>query len=221
MSIRKRLSRWFGLKLATLVNAAEKELELRQRPRFANEPRGLKIESPSRIINAAHITMGDNVSLGPGCMINAIRRYPGRFLTELPENTEVREYVPSIVVGDRVSATGHLSVSAVQSVTIGDDVIFAANVFVSDHAHGRERPDVPYKYQPLTDISPVHIGKGCWIGQSAIIMPGVTVGDFAIVGANSVVNRDVPPRSIVAGAPAKIVKTWSDEESAWVSGRRS
>ncbi|MDG2376688.1 MAG: acyltransferase [Woeseiaceae bacterium] len=215
--MRKKLTQWFGLRIARLVRQAEKTLDAEQLPSFANEPQGLKIESPSRIINAAHIMMGDNVSLGPGCMINAIQRYPGKFLTDLPPRTEVQSFNPSIEVGDRVSATGYLTISAVQSVVIEEDVIFASHVFVSDHAHGRRSVDIPYKYQPLDDIASVRIGKGSWIGEHAVLMPGVNVGEYAIVGANSVVNKDVPARSIVAGAPARVVRTWSESESDWVA----
>ena len=215
--MRKKISRWLGLKLATLVRRAEPELEARNRPQFANSPRDLVIQSPSRIINAEFMTIGDNVSLGPGCLFNAIRRYPGRFLTHLPEGTEVQEFEPSIRIGDRVSATGYLSVAAVQSVVVEDDVIFASNVYLADHAHGRGRADVPYKYQPLSDIAPVVIGKGCWIGEHAVIMPGVTIGEFSIVGANSVVTKDVPPRSIAVGSPARVVREWSDRQADWVA----
>lgn len=215
--MRRKLTQWLGLRIARLVRQAETTLDAEQLPLFANEPQGLKIESPSRVINAAHIMMGNNVSLGPGCMINAIQRYPGKFLTNLPPGTEVQSFEPSIEVGDRVSATGYLTISAVQSVVIEEDVIFASHVFLSDHAHGRRRVDIPYKYQPLDDIAAVRIGKGSWIGEHAVLLPGVHVGEYAIVGANSVVNRDVPARSIVAGAPARVVRVWSESESDWVA----
>ena len=128
-----RFIRWFGGKLATLVRNAELERERNALTRFANEPQNLHIESPSRIINSGFITIGNDVSLGPGCMLNAIRRYPGRFLSGLPDGTQVQSYDPVIRIGSRVSATGYLTVSAVKSVTIEDDVIIASSVFVGDH----------------------------------------------------------------------------------------
>jgi acetyltransferase-like isoleucine patch superfamily enzyme len=207
--------RWVGRKLATLVRNAELEREQLMLPGFANKPENLHVESPSRIINSSFITMGDNVSLGPGCMLNAIQRYPGRFLTKLPDGVEVQSYEPMIRIGDRVSATGYLTVSAVKSVIIEDDVIIASSVFIGDHSHGRSRTDIAYKYQPLEDISPVRIGRGCWIGEHVVIMPGVTIGNFSIIGANSVVSRDVPPKSIAVGSPSKVVKVWCENRSAW------
>ena len=207
--------RWFGRKLATLVRNAELEREQLMLPGFANKPENLRVESPSRIINAGFITMGDNVSLGPGCMLNAIQRYPGRFLTKLPDGVEVQSYEPTIRIGDRVSATGYLTVSAVKSVIIEDDVIIASSVFIGDHSHGRSRTDIAYKYQPLENISPVKIGRGCWIGEHVVVMPGITIGEFSIIGANSVVSTDVPPKSIAVGSPSKVVKVWCENRSTW------
>lgn len=215
--MKKRFTNWIGRKVATLVRNAELERERSRLTRFANRPENLRIEPPSRIINSEFITIGDDVSLGPGCMLNAIRRYPGRFLSGLPDGVDVASYEPAIKIGNRVSATGYLTLSAANSVVIEDDVIFASSVFVGDHAHGRSRADIAYKYQPLEDVSPITIGRGSWIGEHVVVMPGVSIGEFAIVGANSVVTEDVPPRSIAVGAPSKVVKVWSSESSSWVS----
>ena len=185
-------------------------------PGFATTPRNLRIESPSRIINAGHISIGDDVSLGPGCMLNPIKRYPGRFMSGVPDDIETREFEPHIRIGNRVSATGYVSITAVRSVVIEDDVLMASHVFVSDHSHGKSRTDVAYKYQPLDGIAEVVIGRGSWIGEHAVIMPGVTIGENAIIGANSVVTSDVPARVIVAGTPARVVRVWSEEAGDWV-----
>lgn len=205
---------WLGRKIASLVRNAEQDRH-NTLPDFGNSPENLHIEPPHRLINARHMTIGDDVSLGPGCMINAIRRYPGAFMSGKPENIEPQEFQPEISIGNRVSATGYLTIGACSSVTIEDDVLIASHVFISDNSHGRSRTDVPYKYQPLEDIAPVVIGRASWIGEHAVIMPGVTVGEYAIVGANSVVTRDVPPRSIVAGAPARVVSVWDEELQSW------
>jgi len=219
--MKNKLTGWFGRKLATLVRNAELERQRLTMPKFANEPKCLHIESPSRIINAGYITMADNVSLGPGCMLNAMRRYPGRFLSGLPEDTQIQEFKPSIKIGNRVSATGYLSIGAVESVIVEDDVILASHGFISDHSHGRSRADVPYKYQPLSDISPVLVGRGSWIGEHVVLMPGVSIGEYSIIGANSVVMSDIPARSIAVGTPARVVKEWSESESGWISPQTS
>ncbi len=210
-----KILRWIGPKLANLVYKHLEAAQQRALPKFGNQPKNLRIEFPSRIVNAGYVLMGDDVSLGPGCMINAIRRYPGKFMQGLPEETEIQTFSPTIRIGNRVSATGYVSITATHSVIIEDDVLLASHIFISDHSHGNDRTDIPYKYQPLTGFGEVVVGAGSWIGEHAVIMPGVRIGANAIIGANSVVTRDVPARAIVAGAPARVIRQWSDERSEW------
>ena len=150
-------------------------------------------------------------------MLNAIRRYPGRFLSGVPDQVETQHFDPKIRIGNRVSATGYLTISAVKSIIIEDDVIIASHVFIGDHSHGHSRTDIAYKYQPLEGISPIIVGRGSWISEHVVIMPGVTIGELAVIGANSVVTHDVPPRSIVIGAPARVVREWSHDAERWVA----
>ncbi|WP_367115075.1 hypothetical protein [Thiocapsa sp.] len=67
----------------------------------------------------------------------------------------------------------------------------------------------------MTKPQPIRIGLGSWIGQNVVIMPGVSIGTCTIVGANSVVTRNLPSRAIAVGAPARVVKLWSDEREEW------
>jgi len=204
-----------GPKLANLVYRYLEQAHSRSLPDFANKPRNLRVEFPSRIINAKHMTIGDDVSFGPGCFVNAIKRYPGKFMQGVSSDIQIQEFEPSIKIGNRVSATGFTTITAVSSVIIEDDVLIASHVFISDHSHGRARTDIPYKYQQLSDFGNVVIGEGSWIGEHAVIMPGVTIGKNAIVGANSVVTCDVPERTIVAGSPARILRVWSEALNDW------
>jgi acetyltransferase-like isoleucine patch superfamily enzyme len=215
--MRRRIVNWLATKIALLVRSVEQDIDQKSLPEFRNTPRNLRIESPHRLVNAKHIEIGDDVSLGPGCMINAIRQYPGRFMSGVPGEIESRHYSPDIKIGNRVSATGYLTIGACSSVIIEDDVLFASSVFISDNSHGRSRTDVPYKYQPLEGIANVVIGQGCWIGEHVVVMPGVTIGAYAIIGANSVVNRDIPPRCIAVGSPIRIVKVWDEQTDSWRS----
>lgn len=85
-------------------------------------------------------------------------------------------------------------------ITIEDGAMIAANVQLISNNHDL------YERQVIT-CKPLHIGKRAWIGAGSTILPGVTVGDNAVVGAGSVVTRDVPPDTIVAGNPARVIKT--------------
>jgi len=84
---------------------------------------------------------------------------------------------------------------------IGSHVLIAPGCFITDHSH-HHAPDVPIDAQG-THSQTVRIGNDVWLGAHAVVLPGVTIGDGAIVGAGAVVTRDVPPRTIVAGVPAR------------------
>lgn len=171
---------------------------------------------PRSIVNPAHMHIGTDVKLGPGSELKTTVRYPGGWLRH-PESKHVSQtFEPRLVIGDRVTATASLQVVAFSEVVIEDDVMFAANVFVADGTHASATGDVPYKYQGITTPAAIRIGRGAWIGQNAVILPGVTVGELAIVAANSVVNRDVPPRTIAAGSPAKLIKRYDIVAQQWL-----
>ncbi|MBQ9405652.1 MAG: acyltransferase [Desulfovibrio sp.] len=89
-------------------------------------------------------------------------------------------------------------------ISIEDDVLIAANVQIISNNHD------PYDRAVLT-CRPVLIKKGAWIGAGASIMPGVTVGRYAIVGAASVVTHDVPNYAVAVGSPAKVIKYLEEE----------
>ena len=85
-------------------------------------------------------------------------------------------------------------------ITIDDEVMIAANVQLISNNHDLEQRNV-------ITCKPVHICRQVWIGAGATILPGVTIGENAVVGAGSVVTHDVPPMTIVAGNPARTIKT--------------
>ena len=184
-------------------------------PQFANTPKNLHIEMPRRIFEPQCFHFGDDVHIGPGSLLVGQTYYPTEVMCHPGRNHRVQRFDPRIVIGNRVTATGGLTLAALHAITIEDDVMLAGNVFISDASHGFEHADEPYKYQPMSRIAAVTIKRGCWIGQNVVVMPGVTIGEMAIVGANSVVTHDVPPRSIVAGSPARVRKRWDPTTLAW------
>ncbi len=184
-------------------------------PRFANEPAGFEMRWPRSLVHPERMTIGRDVKLGPNSELKCNVRYPGGWMQHPHGEHVVQSFDPRLTIGDRVTATASLQVIAFHSVVIEDDVMFAANVFVADGTHASARTDTPYKYQGVAEPRPVHIGRGAWIGQNAVISPGVTIGEMAIVGANSVVTRDVAPRTVVVGVPARVLKAWDPEAGAW------
>jgi acetyltransferase-like isoleucine patch superfamily enzyme len=97
-------------------------------------------------------------------------------------------------------------VAAVELVEIGDHCMFANGCFISDGEHRFDDPKTPVPWQGFRTKGPTRVGDNVWCGANVVITTGVTVGERSVIGANSVVNRDVPPFSIAAGAPAKVLK---------------
>lgn len=108
-------------------------------------------------------------------------------------------------IGDNVFINSNSLLMARGGITIEDDVLMAANVQLLSNNHDE------YDRQVLT-CKPIHIKKGAWIGAGASILPGVTVGEYAIVGAGAIVTKDVPDFAVVVGSPARIVKTLDENK---------
>ena len=105
-----------------------------------------------------------------------------------------------IKIGDNVFINSNSLLMARGGITIEDDVMLAANVQLLSNNHDE------YDRQVLT-CKPIHIKKGAWIGAGASILPGVTIGEYAIVGAGAIVTKDVGDYGVAVGVPAKVVKT--------------
>ncbi len=218
--IRRIIDKWIvsvGIRLQEKANIiAEASL-----PKFANMPKNLRIDVPRRISNADRISIGDHVRIGPGSLLVPVIEYPSPLMKHPEKALPIQRFEPKIVIGNRVTSTGGLQIGTVSEVVIEDDVMFATNVNITDGLHGYANTDLPYKYQPMFRISPVRIGKGSWIGQNVVILPGVEIGEFCIIGANSVVTRSIPAKSIALGAPAQTIKTWDAATEQWVSAHEN
>ena len=122
---------------------------------------------------------------------------------------------PFLIIRNNVSCTGRCRITCAGRITIGDSVLVAPDVFITDHNHGMN-PEIAggYSKQPLI-VKDVHIEEGVWLGQRVCVLPGVTIGAHSIIGANSVVTHDIPPYSIAVGAPARVVKQWNTDLKEW------
>jgi len=107
----------------------------------------------------------------------------------------------TLELGERVFMNTGATVVANHKIVIGDDCLLGDLVAIFDSNHHALEPSSP------TRVAPVHIGRNVWIGRAATILPGVTIGDHSVVAGGSIVKDDVPPRTLVAGAPARPVKT--------------
>ncbi len=110
-----------------------------------------------------------------------------------------------LVIGDRCIIGARTTITAHESVEIGDDVWFGQAIFVSDASHGYQDPELPIGRQFGTH-QPVRIGAGSWIGHGAMIMPGTTIGRNVVIGAGAVVRGDIPDHCVAVGSPARVVR---------------
>jgi acetyltransferase-like isoleucine patch superfamily enzyme len=123
---------------------------------------------------------------------------------------------PSLIIGDDVTIGSEFCVSCIDSVRIGNKVLMADRVFIGDCYHDFRDVTVPIIDQPMRATGPVVIEDGAFIGINAVILPGVTIGRNAVVGASAVVTKDVPSYTVVAGNPARVIRRYDDESATWV-----
>jgi len=120
---------------------------------------------------------------------------------------------PVVVIGDRCNIGRGSSIIGRCRIEIDDDVTIGPNVYVTDHNHTYADLDVPIARQWPAE-APVQIGTGSWLGAGVIVLPGASIGRNVTVAAGSVVRGDIPDYSVIAGAPARVVRR--HDGSAWV-----
>jgi len=113
--------------------------------------------------------------------------------------------------------------SQVGDLTIGDGVIIGPELLALTTNHKFDDPDVWIGRQGYSDSQPISIGEGSWVGARVTILPGVTIGRYAVIGAAAVVTKDVPDYAVVAGNPARVIRDWrvGAEEPTGPSGAPS
>lgn len=127
----------------------------------------------------------------------------------------------TLFFGNNVQINDYCHINALKSVRIGDNVLIASKVFITDLEHGSyvgdendSRPDSIVKDRPLSS-KPVVIENNVWIGELCSVLPGVIIGENSIIGANSVVTKSIPANSIAVGNPAKVIKQFNFSTNKW------
>lgn len=117
-----------------------------------------------------------------------------------------------ITIGAHTRINSGTTIVAYHSMQIGSDCLIGEFVTIRDANHGTA-PGEPMRIQPH-DGAAVTIGNDVWIARGAVILKGVTIGDGAVVAANSVVTRDVAPGTIVGGVPARLIRARGERETS-------
>ena len=166
---------------------------------------------------AGFVNMGKNITFQhPECLHFGRGVGIGKYAYFLPcKQFAGVTYDPKIIVGDGTWIGIRNSFACIDRIEIGKNVLFAGYVHVTDHSHGYENIDEPITWQKLISKGPIVIEDDCWLGFGCEILSGVHIGKNAIVAARAVVTHDVPPYSIVAGNPAKVIKQYNFETKQW------
>ena len=136
-------------------------------------------------------------------------------LTSCGENVNVERHARfgrGVTLGDR-SGIG-INASIGEQTHIGSDVMMGPDCVIYTRNHRFDRLDIPRREQGYGPVEPVEIGDDCWIGGRVTILPGVHVGNGAVIAAGAVVTKDVPPYAVVGGVPAKIIYNRKDGTQA-------
>lgn len=188
------------------------------------QPGARLIRRPLYLRGARNIAFGRRMTIGRGARIEAFGA-----------SDEI-----NISFGTDVEINDYVHIGSVRRVAIGDRVLIASRVFITDHNHGAysdrdvemqylrpegmatdvatidpSAPSVPPGKRPLS-IAPVTICDDVWLGEGVAVLPGVTIGAGSIVGANAVVTRDIPPACIAVGIPARVVRRY-DPDRGWIA----
>lgn len=160
---------------------------------------------PIDIRNKKNINFGLNLTTGVGCRIEAY-----------PANNEI-----VLFFGENVQINDYVHITAREKVIIGNNVLMASKIYISDCSHGSysgdendSNPNTVPAERPLFSEAVV-IKDDVWLGEFVSVLPGVTIGKGTIVGANSVVTKNLPDYVIAVGSPATPIKKYNFEINKW------
>jgi acetyltransferase-like isoleucine patch superfamily enzyme len=159
-------------------------------------------------ITHPHIKTEGFIFMGPKVEIYARRGYGrltiGRWCW-IGKGNAIRCHEGNLRIGDKVVFGAKNTINCYLDIEIGSDCIFADWIYVCDFDHKYDDLTTTIKKQGIVK-SPVKIGRDCWIGEKSTILRGVTVGEGSIIASHALVNRDMPPLSIIGGVPGRVLK---------------
>jgi lipopolysaccharide O-acetyltransferase len=169
-------------------------------------PSARLVRFPIDIRGKKYIDFGKKLTIGKGCRIEAYPYLHQGKIIKLGDNVEINDYV---------------HITGVNKVVIGNNVLMASKIFISDTNHGSYKGDendsLPESITGKRKVIglPVSIEDNVWLGESVSVLSGVTIGRCSVIGANSVVSKDIPAYTIAVGNPAKLVKSFNFDTNKW------
>ena len=156
----------------------------------------------SRMVTPRYIELGENVVVNFNPRIEGVSRYNDK------------RFSPRIIIHNGVHIQQNCHITCANLIEIGKNTAIAANVSITDINHPYKDVNIPIDKQDI-EVKFVKIGEECKINNNVVILPGVTIGKHVTIGANSVVNKDIPDYSVAVGIPAKVIKRYNFQDSIW------
>lgn len=155
--------------------------------------RAVEIEHPE------FVSLGDRVCLGDYCWLSVLdkNRETGRPTLQLR---------PELTIGEGTYVGRFGTIACINRVAIGRNVLISDRAYIGDSLHGFTRTELPIKDQYMVSKGPVEIGDGTWLGIGVSVLPNVRIGKHCVVGAGSVVTRDIADYCVAAGVPARVIR---------------
>jgi acetyltransferase-like isoleucine patch superfamily enzyme len=171
------------------------------RKQFKHIGQSVLFQKVDFLVGAKYISIGDHTFFDKHLYLTAWDSYQSK---ESPQT-----FSTSIFIGSNCHFGSFNHITAINSITIGNNLLTGKNVTITDNSHGStnlEHFSIEPILRPLVSNGPVKIGNNVWIGDKATILPNVKIGDGAVIGANTVVTKDIPPYAVAVGNPARILK---------------
>ena len=169
-------------------------------PRFGSFGKKSGINKPMVLSGSENIYVGNNVGIG--------------YLIWMSAKKVKNRAKPSLVIEDGCKIGNFNHIFSTNSILIKRNVLTADKVYISDNLHSYEDITSPVLKQPIKQLNQVVIEEGVWLGENVCVI-GACIGKGSVVGANSVVTKDIPEYCIAVGSPAKIIKRYNPITQIW------
>lgn len=173
------------------------------RPRGVEMGVGAWIRRPWTISHPEHVRIGRGSTIGRRVILNAMRQ------------DHEQPLAGHIDIAEDVYIGHDCQIHAMQPLRIGRGCVLSDRVYLNDASHGIDLKSGLIMRQPIHSKGPITVEEHCFIGLGVVVLPGVVIGHHSVIGAMSVVTRSVPPGTMLAGNPARVIKTLDFETGHW------
>lgn len=172
---------------------------------FYLKAKGMKIALTSSFTLDATIENPKYIKIGKHC------NFDKRTILRVYDN---KKSISRIEIGDNFSGSNDFKIYCSGEVIIGNNISCAGSVFITSENHGLN-PLTPSFNDNELECHTTKINDGVWLGEKVIVLPGVEIGEKAVIGAGSVVTKDIPPYTIAVGNPARVIKKWDFDKKEY------